>query len=408
MRNKLTIFNSIKILTLVQLVISLFRNHSDLLLWNSKTWLHFPLPGLEFLGHPPVTFILAWVCLISSVFLMFSKKSNFLSLGILSLLLMLLTTEKRFSFSYFTPMVLMALSFSDRQKSPLPFLYLLVFMYVSAALHKLFNLETMLEVLPTSTNFLLAPELKDFQFPIDGFSEFLALSVIPAEFLMGLLLVFKKTRFMGFYLCAIFHVTVGLFITQDNITYVGFMILSVHVLFVIHNKSWLWHQLISPLIMISFFLSFIISFFLTDYFFLSSVLRIYGLYGPFLLIAHKLYGSDGTATSFWKAQASTRLWVGLLFLWIILPVMNQYRNTALGWSMLSGAETRSTEYCLQSPNDGCYPMQSLRPIIRIYNYKDFLEFRSYQPSSLKRLQMHLEGQCAAELSIFECYNPKTK
>jgi hypothetical protein len=404
-----SVFEFLKSLVIIFHLTMAFNAHHSTLLFPQYADFQIPFPGLEFLANPWFVFFLAWGTLISGLMALFriGGKWSLLASGILGFIFILMSVNTRLAFGYFSVFSMLAIFLSDWKNDRRYMILLLVFVYLSAGLHKLINFESMLSYLPPSVFNLVSPNLK-IAFPLEMgiLTKWLSYLVIPVELSMGSLFIFRKTRGYAFILCAAFHSLNSIFLDADGIDSVSLRLLTLHACIAIFDKRINWKNLLSQkyfrLWWMSFFIVAGIHFLLPVQNLLREVLPVYFAFGPLIFMCcFGYYLKEGKAfNSPWSVQIfilpaaySFSIWAGCLLMWSITPVLNHYRNLHYGWAMFTGAHLDQPDYCLLAPRKPCYLNTQLKPVIELTPDQAYYIYTSKQPSSLLLFESYLKDKC---------------
>lgn len=421
---------------LVALQYSIFIRHSSLLDFGSSV-LHLPAEGLTWINSNFLVAALAWIgiflgtltlVMLRKFFSTFDSDDSWcahlkmvgrlsLAVGVAGFCVQLLSTEQRLVFGYFPALSLMALGIGLQVKSHVPNLLLLVSLYFSAASHKLFNFAKMQVYIPEAISARLPEEFIRLD---PGIAQMLPLLlsyiVVPLEFSMALLLLFPKTRRLGFALAVIFHTLVSTFTNNaDGLATVGLFVLIGHAgLFLLSDsRTWLGrnvemtknekYSFLTCIVLIAVLLLLVVL-----------QLEIAGLVGlqraalyfSFFVIT-VVYAKDSliSAPGFWAPLWATlrdhklKIWICFLITWALYPALIGYRNQQFGWAMMSGASSGKPVKCILFESNSCVEALELDPVAGVFSDPAGTTIASRQPVYFEKIEAHIETICRSRVLL---------
>ena len=417
---------------LVALFYSVFIRHTNLLNLRSST-LHLPAEGFTWINSSILVSSLAWILVFSGLLALVKLRTFFshfenenqwraylqavgrllFMVGTAGLSVQFLSTEQRLVFGYFPALSLMAIGIGFQTKSHVPNLLLLVSLYFSAASHKLFNFAKMQVYIPEAISARIPVELVQLDPGIlQMLPSLLSYIVVPLEFSMALLLLFQKTRRVGFALAVAFHTLVSTFTNDaDGLATVGLFVLIGHAgLFLLSDsRTWLGRNLeLTKQEKLSFLLCLTVTIAL-------GVLDMFQLELAGLVGLHKavLYFSFFVVTVFYAQRSLIRelsipiylreiklkAWLCFLIVWALYPAVIGYRNQQFGWAMMSGASSGKAAKCTVFESNSCVEALKLDPVAGVFSDPAGTIIASRQPVYFGKIEAHVESVCRSRVLV---------
>ncbi|MDZ4083652.1 MAG: hypothetical protein U1E10_11990 [Bdellovibrionales bacterium] len=417
---------------LVVLLYSIFVRHSNLLDFRSSA-LHLPAEGLNWIDSNILVAALAWIVIFFGIFLLVLLRKFFstfdhddtwfahlkmvgrlsLAVGIAGLSVQLLSTEQRLVFGYFPALSMMALGIGLQTKSHFPNLLLLVSLYFSAASHKLFNFAKMQVYIPDAISARLPEELVRLEpslvrmIPI-----LLSYIVVPLEFSMALLLLFPKTRVLGFALAVVFHTLVSTFTNNaDGLATVGLFVLIGHAGLFLLSDARTWRGRDTSMSVRE-----------SRLFFAGGALTaVLGVLAAFQLEIAGLIGLQRAMLYFsvfvviviyaWKEPIldpdilvsvrswKLKVWICFLVAWALYPALIGYRNQQFGWAMMSGASSGKPVKCILLESNACVDALDLDPAAGVFVDPAGTVIASRQPVYFEKIEAYIATDCRSRVLL---------